>query len=171
MHLHPYHLVLPQEARMLLILLDVDQHKDDEQRGDGGNQVHACPHGQPYTSRHPDAGRRGEAAHRALHLNDGAGTQKAHAAHHLGGNAPRVAVFQAQVLLRDIDADEHGQRGPHGNERESAQARNLALAAPLEAYGCPQQHAQQQLKHGSGHIHIGAHDVVIYRFYHLLFIS
>ena len=97
-----------------------------------------------------------------LPLFGGAGAEEAHAADYLGGYAAGVAVLQSEVFLRHIYGKNHGQRGAHADERESAHAGRLAFALTLYAHAAAKQHAEHQLKDGAARCHLVGDDILPY---------
>ena len=137
-----------------------EQHEDDGGTGYDGDEVESCPHGESDTGGDPNASCRSESTHRAFHLDDGSGSKKAYTRNDLGGYALRVAVLgHTEIVLRDVEGENHGQGCAHRDEGEGAHSGYLAFVTTLQANSSAEGEAEQQLEDGTNGVDAGGVDL------------
>ena len=114
-------------------MLEGDERQQDHECGEDGDYIHADAYGHADDGGHPDAGGGGETFDGSLHVYHGATAQETDAGDDLRCDTARIAVLKAEVDLRHVYGEEHGEAGSHGDERECTDAGYLALALALGA--------------------------------------
>src|SRR5215203_1395710 len=120
------------------------QHEGHQQPSPQTFDVEAPADGEADRCHHPDRRRRSESGDDPLALHDGAGAEKPHAAHHLGGDARRVTDSLA-LHHADAHGDVHEQRGPEADEDVGPEAGGLPRELALEADDAAQEDRERQL--------------------------
>lgn len=80
-------------------------------------------------------------------MNHGTAAEEADAGDDLGCDTSRIAVLKAEVDLRHIDGEKHGEACAHGYEREGADSGYLALALALGSDDHAEHHAQHEAEY------------------------
>ena len=103
-----------------------------EEQQDGANSsefIHRSAGSHADGTRHPDAGRRGKAAHVPV-FHDDAAAQETQAAHHAGRHTRCIELVGAR---KTILGNNHEQAGSQGHQKVRSDTRHLAREFPLIA--------------------------------------
>ena len=123
-----------------------DQHHENQRRGHDGQHVHAYADGHSDCRDDPYAGSCGQSSDRTFHLYDGSGAEETDAGDNLCGYSARVAVFQTEIFLRNVDRQYHSQSGAHRDEGEGAHPGHLSLAFALKPDAAAQNQTETEFE-------------------------